>query len=149
MSSLKSRRGGRRTTPPPRYITIAFYCNDPCNGNFADRCEAITLPSLALELQASGHRSPKLRLVEPGIVLSGKHWPVVGHISWYGNWCWEAFRMQPDVATDFLIWLRERRAFHSDGGWDELHDWFGDPEKSIERARLRALLIEAQREDRV
>ena len=148
MSSLKDRRGGRRGKEPPRYITIAFCCNDPCNGNFADRCEGITFPSLALELQAS-RQAPVLRLVEPGIVLSGKHWPVVGQISWYGNWCWEAFRMQPGVATDFLIWLRKRRAYHSDGGWDELHDWYADPEKTVEPARLRALLIEAQREDRV
>ena len=147
MSSLKSRRGGRRARPP-LYITIALYCNDHRNGAFAHCCEAITFPSLALELVAS-RRAPRLRLVENGIVLSGKSWPVVGQINWYGNWCWDGFRMLTAVATDFLIWLRERRAYHSDGGWDELHDWYVDPDKSIERARLRALLIEAQREDRV
>ena len=148
MSSLKSRRGGRRHEQASHYITIALYCNDYRNGAFAHCCEAITFPSLALELHAS-RQAPRLRLGENGIVLSGKHWPVVGQINWYGNWCWDAFRMQPLIAVNFLIWLRERRAYHSDGGWEELHDWYVDPDKSIETARLRALLIEAQKEDRV
>lgn len=144
MSSLKDRRG----KVPPLYITIAFHCNHPRNGLFTGLCEAINFPSLALELQGS-RGSSKLRPVDFGIVLRGKSWPVVGQINWYGNWCWEAFRMQPGVATDFLIWLRKRQAFTSNGGWDELHDWYADPDKTIEPARLRALLIEAQREDRV
>jgi hypothetical protein len=102
-------------------IRIDFACNDPDNGNFAGRVAQIHVGD-ALELVArnwnilSFNGCPRFRVDRRFIVLSGKRWPIVQSVDWYGNWCWNAYWFEPDVAADFLVWLRGRDLFQCEGG---------------------------------
>jgi hypothetical protein len=106
----------------PDLIRIDMACNDPDNGLFAGRVAMIHLPDQLLELTAnewnilSFRGCPRLR-EEPGaIILSGKRWPIVRAKEWYGNWCWNAYWMQPQAAKQFLVWLHGRGLFHCETG---------------------------------
>lgn len=92
-------------------IAIDIACNYPDNGLFDFCAEQINIGELA-EFECLGRRAPRFREVDGGIVLSGKFWPVEGSRDWVGNWCWNRYILSLDRATDFLIWLHQRRLFH-------------------------------------
>lgn len=145
MSDLTRRKKGRRWQPKPSKVLIGFAVNDPDNGLATDECMAVDFPSTFLELASNGVPR-RFHTTEDSIILSGKRWPVIDWINWYGNWCWDAYWMRPDVAARFLMWLRKRDLFDAEGGWEEIGDWWdGDgPEFTLED--LEAKLIEAQME---
>ena len=147
MSDLSRRRRARRWQPKPTKIIIGFCCNDSDNGLFEEQCHAISFPAGFLELETHW-RGRRFRVEGDAIVLSGKRWPVIGSKEWYGNWCWDAYYMRPDIAAAFLLWLRRRKLFQVDSGWSQIFDWYkgNGPELPIEI--LEARLIEAQREHR-
>jgi len=92
---------------------IDLCCNDPDNGNFAGYVSAIHVGDLEL----MSHRwwmsrpGPRLRVEADHFILSGKRWPYLRAKEWYGNWCWDAYWVEPAVCADFLIWLHGRDLF--------------------------------------
>ena len=147
MSDLSKRRRARRWKPKPTAIIIAFCCNDPDTGNFTGGCTSISFPSESLELTSWGC-SRRLRTESDSIILSGKRWPVVDHRYGVGNWCWDGYWLKPRTATEFLLWLRERRLFETDGGWPELADWYEGEGPRVSLELLEQQLCRAQREHR-
>lgn len=107
-------------------VRIDFCCNDPDNGLFAHAVCQIQLPDQLLELVAkqwsitSFRGCPRFAEVPGGIRLSGKRWPIVRSIEWYGNWCWNAYWMKDQVARQFLMWLHRRRLFQCECGEERL-----------------------------
>jgi hypothetical protein len=92
---------------------IELCCNDPDNGNFAGAVSAIQVGDLELMskrwwLTPSG---PRLRVEADRFILAGKSWPYERGKEWYGNWCWDAYWVQPEICADFLIWLHGRKLF--------------------------------------
>lgn len=147
MSSLKKRRQGRRAEPPRRAVTVLLACNDPDNGNFEGMCRAVEFPGDFLEL-TSYDNGRILRFGDDCFFLSGKRWPIVGYKSCYGNWCWDAVRLEIPVAADFLTWLRRRDLFDVDSGWCEIFEWFKGERPAPPRDALESKLRELAREQR-
>ncbi|MEM7196698.1 MAG: hypothetical protein AAF402_17365 [Pseudomonadota bacterium] len=72
-------------------IDVHLCCNDPDNGNFTGRIEAIEIgPNLSL--YAATH-APRLVYLDRKIRISGQTFEIVSHKEWYGNWCWDFVRM--------------------------------------------------------
>lgn len=95
---------------------IELCCNDPDNGNFAGRVSAITIGDLEL-MSWRWHLTPpgpRLRVDTDRFILAGKPWPYLRSKEWFGNWCWDAFYVEPKVSADFLIWLHGRKLFSVD-----------------------------------
>ena len=91
---------------------IELCCNDGDNGAFTGFASAIHVGDLELISRRWHHASrpgPRLRIEADRFVLAGKAWPYERMKSYFGNWCWEAFWVEPDVCADFLIWLHGRR----------------------------------------
>lgn len=145
MSDLTRRRRARRWQPSPTKVVIAFAVNDPHTGLPDNACHFIDFPGEFLRL-SHWWRPRAYREVPYGISLSGRHWAVFDRRPGYGNWCWDAWSMQIDVAAHFLLWLRQRRLFQADSGWTEIFDWFKGDGPDLPLAELKAQLIEAQRE---
>lgn len=109
-------------------VRIDFACNDPDNGLFAYAVCQIHLPDQLLELGAkqwsllSFRGCPRFAEVSGGIRLSGKTWPIVRSIEWYGNWCWNAYFMRDQVARQFLVWLHRRDLFQCECGETRLYN---------------------------
>ncbi len=138
----------------PDQIRIDMACNNPDNGNFVGCVAQIQLPNGALELTAkawnitSFHRCPKLDESRSKIVLSGKAWPIVRSIDWFGNWCWNAYWFDSLVALRFLRWLHARNLFMLEGGWSDLCELWQNPSVPItldEAWRVR--LVEESRHE--
>ena len=116
-----------------RALSIHMACNDPDNGDFTGRVCQIALDDSMLDLTAkawmitSMRRCP--RLVDHGsyFALSGKRWPFLRYHSWAGNWCWDAYVVKADIATQFLVWLHKRGLFQCEGGWVELCEAWDRP----------------------
>jgi hypothetical protein len=107
-------------------VKIDLACNDPDNGLFWDRVEQINIGEL---LVLSALRTPPTLRELPGAIrLAGKRWPVLGSKDWVGNWCWNRYVLDLDVAADFLVWLHGRRLFNCDQAETRLFNLWRLPE---------------------
>ncbi len=131
-------------------IGLDFCCNDPDNGLFAGRVEGIQLYDTdpVFELEPRREPAPKFtRLEESAIRISGKRWPILGEKEWFGNWCWNQYVFDVEVAADLLIWLNQRGLFTLSCGDERLFNaWRWGPGRfATFRPLLVALLAEAAR----
>jgi hypothetical protein len=126
-----------------RQIRFDFACNDPDNGLATGRVAQIEISPDILTLDAkqwtgfSFARCPKVRDEGSSIILAGKRWPISRSKEWIGNWCWNAYWMEPVTARSFLIWLRARDLFHATEGEASLFYAWNNPDP---RAFLAAIL---------
>jgi hypothetical protein len=115
-------------------VRFDFACNDPDNGLFAGRVPQIEINPDGLTLEAkqwngySFARCPRFREDGGHFILAGKRWPFIRSKDWWGNWCWNAYWLDPKVAQDFLIWLRARDLFHATEGESSLFDAWNNPD---------------------
>jgi len=126
-------------------VRIDIACNDPDNGLFAGRAQMIQvndgLPEPFLEFEPfSWFRPPKIVEIDDGFRLAGKSWPIVGMRHWYGNWCWNAYLLDLDVAVDFVLWLRRRRLYRCTCGQTDMYEWWNRGAADIEPVLLRRIL---------
>jgi hypothetical protein len=108
---------------------IAFCCNDPDNGCFTGFVSAIQVGDLELMSRRwwLSKPGPRLRIKDGRFTLAGKAWPFVASKSYYGNWCWDAYWVEPEVCADFLIWLHGRQLFDVDCAETRVFNlWRGD-----------------------
>lgn len=95
-------------------IAIDIACNDPYNGLFAYRAAAIQIPvagDILMELAASDMRGPRMREGGDYIAISNRKWPITGAKGWVGNWVWDRFWMELDVAVEFIAWVHSKGRF--------------------------------------
>lgn len=122
-------------------VMIDVACNDPDNGLFAHRCEAIQIGTDFIELEAR-RRAPKFE--DQGgenIWIAGKRWPVIGMKYGVGNWCWNGYWFEIPVAVTFLIWLHGRKLFDLTCGEERIFNlWKLDQSLESERAFLDRIL---------
>lgn len=113
-------------------------CNDHRNGSFEGKFGAVAVEGDALELQCSRWGwSPSLRVESDRIRISRRWFPVLGHRTWVGNWCWDAFAVTPDTLAAVLNYVRSTGWFSCDGGLVELGDVWDDPLRRFTGALLR------------
>lgn len=87
----------------PSEVLLSLACNDYRNGNFASRFESLD----CCDCQLTGR--PMRCAIGTGSFRIGRHeWPHKGMIEWYGNWCWNAFRVTPQVAAEAMNYATER-----------------------------------------
>lgn len=106
-------------------IAIDIACNDPDNGLFAGRAAAIQLPvtgDTLMELAASDMAGPRMREEDGHIVISNRKWPIVASKDWVGNWVWNRYWMELDVAVAFIAWVHSRRRFSVEQAEERLYN---------------------------
>lgn len=113
-------------------IGLDFCCNDPDNGLFAGRVEGIQLYAggdPVFELEARRSTSPMLRELDSGALrIAGKRWPILGAHDWVGNWCWNRYVFDIEVAADLLIWAAARKLFDLTTGEHQLYQAWRSPD---------------------
>jgi len=131
-----------------RRVALDFCCNDPDNGLFVGRVEGIQLyagSDPVFELEPRTTRAPMLTRLEPSALrIAGKRWSILGEKEWVGNWCWNRYVFDIEVAADLLIWAHARRFFNLTCGEHRLYDAWKHPRLSDFRALLVLQLAEAR-----
>lgn len=122
---------------------IDICCNDPDNGIFNHKAEAIHIHD-HLELRASNWDGYAFHEQLNGFIrLAGKKWPTDGSKDWVGNWCWNRYYMPPHTICDFLIWLHKCDLFDVEQGDDILFTLWKWREPIARPILLHALFSEA------
>lgn len=105
-------------------LILDFLCNNPDNGDFTGRCEAVQLPDEAIDLHCGewGSRAG-VTLNERGKKLYFGRIAVtpLGRRTWYGNWCWDAYKLTVEDAAKILAYCK-KMGWQCEGGWCELAD---------------------------
>jgi len=93
-------------------LRVDFCCNDPDNGLFAGEVEAIQIYDAdpVLELECWGYPR-RFRVEVDHIVLSGKRAAYHRVRHGIGNWCWDAYWFEIDVAIALLESMHRRDFF--------------------------------------
>lgn len=98
---------------------IEMSCNNPDNGNFSGFVAAIQVGTLELMSNSwwlPSRPGPRLKVEANRFRLAGKWWPYVESKEYFGNWCWDAFWVEPNICVDFLVWLHGRRLMQIEAG---------------------------------
>lgn len=98
-------------------VVVMLAVNDPANGNFVGKCEAVEIPDvitveergtpLAVEFLPDQARIAVVSGVLEVGVSRYRYWH---YKRWVGNWCWDQVRMTLENAARLLEQLR-------DAGW--------------------------------
>jgi hypothetical protein len=109
-------------------VRLDVCCNDPDNGIFAhcaERLQVSTWDGEHIELP-SVRRAPRFEETSGGIRLLRREWPILASKEWYGNWCWNAYWLEPAVTVRLLAAAKRSGLFHCDCGPSQLYDdWNG------------------------
>lgn len=100
-------------------------CNDD-NGNFEYRANAIALgfPEANLDLGMIWARPPFFNAWRDRIKLGRKTYPIKDQQSWVGNWCWNAYYLEPVHAARLVHDLMRDKRFSCEGGYvDACEAW--------------------------
>lgn len=109
---------------------IHVACNNPNNGMFIGRAPELQVGEAWFECRRA--RAPRFTELPDGFRLAGKEWASDRSIDWFGNWCWNAYRLDTGtkdsasilLALEFLNWLRRRNLYTCTTGPAEFFDWF-------------------------
>lgn len=116
MSRLSDRkRASRRAFP--QTILVCFACNDGDNGLWRGTVEAMSVNAReeSLDLELSLGSAPRLTVGDGWLRFRRKRVAVVDWTEWYGNWCWNAYRVSIFDASVLLWAATQSRRFTCDG----------------------------------
>jgi hypothetical protein len=116
MSRLSDRKRASRSAFPPT-ILVGFACNHGDNGLWRGTVEAMSIHAKeeSLDLECSNGTPPRLTVGRDWLRFLRRRVPVLGGVEWYGNWCWNAYRVSiPDAAT-LLCAAVQSEKFTTDG----------------------------------
>src|SRR5882762_2037022 len=105
-------------------IRLDVCCNYPDNGLFAhcvEQLQVSTWDGEHLEL-AAVRRAPRFTEVAGGVRFLRRVWPTLASKEWYGNWCWNAYWLDPSLIVKLLAETKRSRLFHCDCGPSQLID---------------------------
>ena len=132
-------------------LMLEVACNDETCGAFAYRAAEIQIGIIELEPK-NWMREPRFFDLGDRIRLSGKVWPVIGSVEYFGNWCWTAYTLGDGQEkterwwlTDFAIWLRGRGLFSITQGHTEFYGWW-EKERDATRAEVHGWICDALEE---
>ena len=100
-------------------------CNDPDNGLFAhvaEQLQVTTWDGADLQLECVRKRAPRFTELPGHIRLLRRNWPILTSKDWYGNWCWNAYWLQPSVLVQLLSMIKISGMFHCCEGPSQLYD---------------------------
>jgi hypothetical protein len=143
MSTLRARKRARRNQPLPLFM-VGFACNGD-HGEFRGTIDAMSIGRNgdSIDFEWSSGSAPRLTVLDGAIRVFRRRFVHHGATEWYGNWCWNAYKLAlPDVAT-LLERARFSEKFSCDGATGDaacdLSDLFEDdaPRHMIEWALMR------------
>ena len=105
-------------------------CNDPDNGLFAhiaEQLEVTTWDGADLQLECVRERAPRFAELPGHVRLMRRKWPILASKEWYGNWCWNAYWLEPPVLVGLLAAVKASEMFHCCEGPSQLYDNWNDP----------------------
>lgn len=97
-----------------RYLVkLMLAVNDPDNGDFSGQVRAVEVVDrrggdIYIGLESSfWDWAPPCRLWPEGELQIGRRrFPILGHLSWVGNWCWDLVIVTAWTAARIFNWLR-------------------------------------------
>ena len=101
-------------------------CNDSDNGDFEYRANAIALgfPEATLDLGLVWARAPFFNAWRDRIKIGRKTYAIKDLQSWVGNWCWNAYYLEPVHASRLVYDLMRDKRFACEGGYvDACEAW--------------------------
>lgn len=123
-------------TEAPARLRLDVACNDPDNGLFAHRAEALqvtTWDGELIELELVRERGPRFAEKAGAIRLLRHDWPILASTEWYGNWCWNAYWLAPETAAALLAAVKRSRMFHCSCGPSQLYENWNDDGAALNR----------------
>jgi hypothetical protein len=109
-------------------IQIMMATNDPDNGNFTGRCDAIDIAApgaeIVMELRSDRPLSVT-RLGRRNLRLGHTSQRILGYSTWVGNWCWDMVTVDVRTAVKIINYLRQR-GWQCEAGERELYDLYTD-----------------------
>jgi hypothetical protein len=103
-------------------------CNDPDNGAFAYKAEQFqvaTWDGAFLEFECV-RRAPRFAELPGHIRFLRRKWPTLASKDWYGNWCWNAYWLEPRVLVKLLAAAKISGMFHCSEGPSQLFGNWND-----------------------
>lgn len=110
-------------------VRLDVCCNDPDNGLFAHCAEGLqvtTWDGEDIEFECSTFRSPRFTEGDGRIRIARRWWPYLRSEDWYGNWCWNAYWLEPAVVVALLAAVKKARLFHCCQGPSGLYENWND-----------------------
>lgn len=104
----------------PHLVRLDVCCNDPDNGNFDGRAAGIQLQDMTMELMAHDLRGPVFRVHADHIQISRRRFAYERSKDWYGNWVWNAYWLDVDVAVELLAYVHSLGVFGCDQAEERL-----------------------------
>jgi len=108
-----------------RFYSVHIACNDPDNGTFARKAQAIQLhfgQGDYLELGMCGRREPGFLVDKARFRLGRFFYPYETSRYGVGNWCWNAYEMHPINASRLVFNLMRDSRWACEGGLVEACD---------------------------
>src|SRR5215831_17936885 len=121
---MASGGAGRMTHEAPARLRLDVACNDPDNGLFAHCAEQFHLTTWdgeTIEVEAVRH-APRFTEIPSGIRFLRRRWRVLASKEWYGNWCWNAYWLEPSVLIRLLALAKKSALFHCNCGPTQLYE---------------------------
>lgn len=100
-------------------LLVSFACNHPENGAPAGVCGHVQIDDPLydrgenlLSLEGGEYDDnyeicgPEFNATNEGVVIAGELFKCEHFKSWYGNWCWELFKMSAKEAARMAVFLR-------------------------------------------
>jgi hypothetical protein len=149
MMSAKSER-------PTNMVSIALCCNNPDNGTFRGKFDNVKIGEELLDLDNLYYppKEPKLSYrfkttqevrgfgpdgVRGHIKVSRRRFPIVGFKYGWGNWCWDLVVVTPEVAIQFINYLKELKYFQPDSGEEFMLETFEHPDTRFDEQHIPLL----------
>lgn len=110
-------------------LRLDVACNNPDNGLFAWKAEmlqVVTWDGGGVEF-ACVRRAPLFREVSGGIRIFRRTWQVSKSTEWYGNWCWNAYWLHPEILATLLYMAKKSGMFHCEAGPSDLYENWNSP----------------------
>jgi hypothetical protein len=85
------------------------------------------MPTLAYDFEVTTRGGFGCDRVTGHVELAGRKFPIIGHKSGWGNWCWDCVIMTPQVAIEFINHLKDTDCFTCTTGDKEFYDIFNEP----------------------
>src|SRR5579883_1033598 len=112
----------------PARLRLDVCCNDPGNGIFAHRAEQLQITTWdgeGIEFECVG-RAPRFTEGSGFIRLLRRNWPILASKDWHGNWCWNAYWLEPSVAVRLLAAVKSSGLFDCVCGPSSLYENWND-----------------------
>jgi len=102
----------------PPTIFVAFACNDGDNGGWRGTVEAVAFTgrdNQSIDFELSRGSAPRLAVGDGWLRFMRRRLGFVSSTQWYGNWCWNGYRLYHGDAAILLKEMLRSRKFTCDG----------------------------------